>query len=318
MKKSIKDRIKVLFPNLYFSYVLRKVHKNFLSFKDKKTYSSDKYNKEFGIDFDLNEPKTFYEKVCFLKLFCDEPDSEKYVDKILVKDFLKKMGLEKYVAKSIASFFTFKDFRQKIKSIIAENKAFVVKLNHTSGDVFFFNNSYWRDKEGNKISKRYVFACLKHKLKLNYYEINFEKQYINIVPQILVEEYLPSLDNKGLDEYKFFLNKGKIKMINVVYGRQKSEGIKEAFTNENLELLGAHQNQQTLKQEEIYKPACFDEMVDFCKKTVSDKLLIRVDLMTNGNTFYFCEFTYYDCAGFNVFYPLEYNKIIGSLFDIDE
>ena len=40
--------------------------------------------------------------------------------------------------------------------------------------------------------------------------------------------------------------------------------------------------------------------------------------MTNGKDFKFCEFTYYDCAGFNIFEPLEYNAEIGSMFNIEK
>ena len=105
-------------------------------------------------------------------------------------------------------------------------------------------------------------------------------------------------------------------MINVVYGRQHDSNLKEAFTDCNLKIIPAHQNQNMLSQDEIKVPMCFEAMKEFCKKTVPDKPLIRVDLMCRDNEFYFCEFTLYDCGGMNLFYPLEYNKIIGDLFDI--
>lgn len=316
--KNIKRIIKVLFPNIYFFLILAKVKKEYALVKDKKVFSEEKYFKEYGMRFNLDNPKTFYEKVCFLKLFYDETDPEKLVDKVIVKSYLKEKGFENHTARLIDSFSSFSEFKKGIKNVIEENDQFVIKLNHTSGDVFFYKDSHWRDKEGNTTSKRYIFACLKHKIKLSYYTINFEKPYLKIKPQIFIEEYLSSFNDGGLDEFKFFLNKGEIKMINVIYGRQKGDDIKEAFTDKELRLLGAHQNVPTLTQDEIYRPKCFDKMIEFCKKTVSDRLLIRVDLMTNGESFYFCEFTFYDCAGFNIFYPLDFNYKIGNLFDISD
>ena len=54
-------------------------------------------------------------------------------------------------------------------------------------------------------------------------------------------------------------------------------------------------------------------MIDFCGKYCKDYPFVRVDLMVCGDTFRFCEFTFYDCAGINVFYPVEWNKKMGDL-----
>ena len=249
-------------------------------------------------------------------MFYDEPNPEILVDKVLVKEYLKAKGYDCYVSKLIASFDSANDFRLSIKNIGNKFRCFVVKTNHTSGDVFFYENGKWRDKKGHKTSKRYVFACLKYMLNFNYYHLALEKVYLNIKPKIFIEEYIPSMNNLGLDEYKFFVNNGDIKLLNVVYGRQNKGKIKEAFTTPDLKVLPVNQGNEIIKQSEIKRPPCFDDMVSFCKNTVADRPLIRVDLMTDGKTFRFCEFTFYDCGGMNIFYPLEYNKIIGSYFDI--
>ena len=312
-----KETIKHLFPKLYFSYWLKRTDKRFNRIKEPKAYVEQTYFSKFGVSLDLNEPKTFYEKLCFLKLFYNEKNPEQLIDKIEVKNYLKKVQLDKYTAKIIATYDRFDCFKQDFKTLKQGTKQFVVKLNHTSGDVFFFIDGRWKDKKGKLLPQRFVFSCLESRLKLNYYHVALEKIYQNLKPQILIEQYLPSKLNQGLDEYKFFLNYGEIKMINVVYGRQNGLLLKEAFTDANLQILPIQQNQTMLKQSEIYKPECFDHMVDFCKKTVSDRPIIRVDLMTDGKDFKFCEFTFYDCSGMNIFKPIEANVKIGGLFDIE-
>lgn len=316
--KNLKKLIKFAFPNLYFSRLVKKIKKKFYKIQNYEQYTKEQYFKQFGVKLNLENPQTFYEKINYLKLFYSEKNPEQLIDKVLVKRFISNMGYEKHEAKLIASFHSFKRFKEYVSRYFSSNNDFVVKLNHTSGDVFFYFSGKWKDKYGEKVTKRFVFACLSKKLKLNYYHLNLEKVYDSIAPQILIEEYLPSIDKNGLDEYKFFCNNGEIKLINVVYGRQKMEKVKEAFTKPDFSVLPVYQDQGILKQKEIYRPDCFDAMVDFCKNTSKGHLLIRVDLMTDGKDFKFCEFTYYDCAGYNIFFPLDQNIAVGDLIDISE
>ena len=128
------------------------------------------------------------------------------------------------------------------------------------------------------------------------------------------EEYMQSLNDVGLHEYKFFCNYGKVKLINVVHGRQNGDFIKEAFVDPDLKILNAHQDLNSLSQDEIKKPECYEKMIEFCEKTSKDIPLLRVDLMTDMKNMIFCEFTFYDCGGMNIFIPNEANYEIGNLF----
>ena len=140
--------LKRVFPNLYFSKIVKVVENRYKSIKDPIAYTKDIYYKNFGCELNLDDPKTFYEKICFLKLFYHEEQPQNFVDKILVKEELKKQGYEKLVAKTICSFTSFNDFKNNLDSIKKANKQFVIKLNHTSGDVFFYLNNH-----GNYLNK---------------------------------------------------------------------------------------------------------------------------------------------------------------------
>lgn len=315
-KEDIKFLLKKLFPDLFYRRKITHYERIFKSAGDPAKYTKDKYRKMFNIDLNLDNPQTFYEKINFLKLFYDENEPEKLVDKTIVKAYLSSLGFEKHLAKMIASFNNLEDFKSFLKTDEAKHRPFVVKLNHSSGDVFFFNDGKWRNKTGEKINSKLVFAAIRNMLKFNYSHVDFQRVYENVKPSVLIEEYLPSPNQKGMDEFKLFCNYGDVRLINVVFGRQAGAQKAEAFTDKNLKIIPTKQSYNLLNQEEIYKPLCFEEMVDFCKKTISDRPMVRVDFMTDGTNFYFCEFTFYDCAGFNLFYPLEYNKIIGDLFTL--
>lgn len=284
--------------------------------KNLEEYTKKEYKKKFGVDLDLDNPTTFYEKLNYIKIHYDNPLMQDYVDKVEVKQILDDAGYESNHAKTLAVFDNIKQLKEYIKTNVIST--FVVKLNNTSGDVYFYDAGKWRDKHGKSISKSWVFTNIKIGLKTNYYYYFFEKQYKHISPKVLCEEYIPSKDNKGLDEYKFFCNYGKIKMINVVYGRQSDKKIIENFTDENLNPLGVYQTLKLIDQQSLVSPKCMDGMKEFATKMSKPFPILRVDLMTDGEKFYLCEFTFFDCGGNNIFNPPEGNKKIGDLFDISD
>ena len=311
----IKNALKRLFPYAYYRYSLFSIEKKFNSAsKNIEEEVIKRYKKIFGRVLDLQNPKTFYEKVNYLKLHFDS-DVSFLVDKILVKDYLKANYPNIKYAKTLKVFNSFNDFRACLKNRLIPDPC-VIKLNHTSGDIFIYKNGKWIDKYGFEITKRCVLACLKYRTKLNFFHAQFEKVYDNLIPKIFAEEYLDTDSNFGLDEYKLFCNYGLPKMINVVYGRQKQDGVKEAFTDIKLTPFPVSQGQKILSEKEIYHPPYFEEMIDFAKEVSKPFPLLRVDLFAKDNTFVFCEFTFYDLAGNGIFYPDEYNEIIGDLFTI--
>ena len=308
-----KNILKRVFPYSYYKYSLHSIEKKFHnSEKNIKEAIEIRYEKQFKKKINIDEPTTFYEKINNLKYNFDG-DVSMYVDKILVKDFLKKEFPYIRVAKLLRVFDTFNDFKKAVLKNELPDPC-IIKLNHTSGDIYFYKNKKWKDKYGYNVSKRCVFACVKYRLQLNFYHVEFEKVYDNLSHKIFAEEYLEAVSEGGLDEYKIFCNYGVPKMINVVYGRQKKSDVKEAFTDENLVPFPVSQGQGLLSSDEIYRPAFFDEMMSFAKNVSASFPMIRVDLFANGDSFIFCEFTFYDLAGNGLFSPDEYNKKIGDLF----
>ena len=311
--RTVKKLLKFLFPKLYNRLIVNKIEKRFRNCKDLKQTIKKDYKAAFNVDLNLDNPVTFYEKVNYLKMYQNDYSFSNFVDKVSAKELAKSFSKEIIVSKLICTFDTFKAFSSSFRKKELP-PVFVAKLNHTSGDVYFFNNGIWRDKKGHNISQRIVFANLKAMIDLNYYHTSFEKCYDQIKRRILIEEYLPSV--KGLDEYKVFCNYGEPKMVNVVYGRQDGDGVKEVFTDDKLKILPVNQGLKLIESGKVYKPKCWESMIEFAKKASAGKPMLRVDMLTDGNNFYFCEFTFYDFAGMSIFYPLEWNSIIGDKFDL--
>ncbi len=309
---SFKKKLINLFPNLYFTYS-KIFHSQSISDVKKVAATKSKYLKKFGVSLDLDEPKTFYEKINYLKLYYYNSNAHTLVDKYEVKQFLSSNGYESHIVKTIDHFSSLSDLKNFL--ICHKQSKFVIKFSHIGG-IFFWNNGKIRDKKGYKVSKRYMFAFIKEILQTDYYYHEFEWPYKGLKKQIIIEDYLPSNNDDGLTEFKFFCNYGSVKMINVVSGRQNDVMLKEAFTDENLVKFNVHQNQKTFLQSELIKPICFDEMLEFSRQFSKEYPILRVDLLCDGKTFYFCEFTFFDCAGFNYFYPASSNLEIGNLFNL--
>ena len=315
MNSKIKKNIKHTFPYLSQKYIVSKTIRVFNGVTNFKNEVKKRYFDEFGIALNLNNPKTFYEKVNYLKINSDLSKYSFMVDKITAKEFAKGINNDIRIAKTIASFSAFSDFKKYYKSKAFPNLC-VVKLNHTSGDVFFYKNGNWFEKHGNQITKREVFGILKARINLDYYMTNFETCYLGIKKQIMIEEYFPSLS--GLDEFKIFCNFGIPKMVNVVYGRQTGMEVSEVFTDENLKPFPVNQGLKKINENSVYAPKCWKQMIEFAKNASRNFPMLRVDMLVDGENFYFCEFTFYDYGGNSIFYPLEWNKRIGDLFKLEE
>ena len=123
-----------------------------------------------------------------------------------------------------------------------------------------------------------------------------------------------------MNEYKIFCNYGEPKLINVVYGRQVEYkgNASECFTDAKLNILNAKQSLDLISQDKLIIPPCFQEMINICKKVTINFPMIRVDFLVYKNNFYFCEFTFVDCAGMAIFEPKEANYMIGDMFDLQE
>ena len=313
---NLRNSVGHVFPNLYFFARRKHLDRRFASIKNVKEYTIDKYYKLFNEKLDLDNPTTFYEKINYLKLnYCDEK-SAVLVDKFLVKDYLVQKGYSKYITSPISHYLSFSDFKRDFESIRKKHNQFVLKLSHTSGDVFFYNDGKWREKNGKAVSQRFVFACIKQNIKFNYYHQKKKKNYDLLKGSILIEEYIPSLNQQGMNELKIFVNYGRPVLINYVVGRQNGGHVKEAFLTPDLIKIDAKQDQDILDIDKVDKPPYYDKMLEICKNACGDYPLVRVDYLCDDSSFYFCEFTFYDCSGMNIFYPLERNKELGDLIEL--
>ena len=68
--------------------------------------------------------------------------------------------------------------------------------------------------------------------------------------------------------------------------------------------------------EHLPRPQKLDELLDIAEKLADGKNFIRVDLYVINGDVYFSEFTFFSDAGFERFYPDEWDYTLGKWIDL--
>lgn len=164
----------------------------------------------------LSNPRTFNEKIQWLKLYNRQEEYCNLVDKYAVKEYVSNLIGEKYVIPTIGVW----DTPEKIEWSKLPSK-FVLKTTHGGGNLGVV---ICRDKS--IIQKDNIISKLNKSLKGDIYRTYREWPYKNVPKRIIAEPFMESDYPEGdLDDYKFFCFNGKPKYCQVIRDRNTKESI---------------------------------------------------------------------------------------------
>ena len=250
-----------------------------------------------GYKLDLKHPKTFNEKIQWLKLYDRNPLYSRLSDKYEVRDFVKRTIGEEYLVPLIGVWESVDDIDFNILP-----QTFVLKSTHDSQGVYIFH-----DKSISNIENAKVF--FKHRLSRNYYYGGREYQYKYIRPRIVAEQYIE--DSEGqLTDYKFFCFNGEAKILFVASGRMKGN-TKFDFFDMKFHRLPLRQHYPNSKQR-IERPLNFDKMRELAETLTKGFPQCRADFYEVKGKVYFGELTFTHFCGFEPFEPMEWDYKLGS------
>lgn len=268
-----------------------------------KLYIKLRYRYRMNKKLNLKFPKTFNEKLQWLKLYDRNPKYTKMVDKYEAKEYISNIIGEEYIIPTIGIYDKFDDI--DFESL--PNK-FVLKCTHDSGGVVIC-----KDKKNIDLVaiKKKINKCLKR----NYYNFGREWPYKNIKPQIIAEEYIEDDNEEDLKDYKIFCFNGKPQFILVCSNRN---GVfkNTDFYDIKWNLMPFTRENRTNNPKGIEKPNKLEEMLNISKKLSKDIPFVRVDLYEVNEKVYFGELTFYPSSGFEGFQPEEYDKILGDMIKL--
>ena len=241
----------------------------------------------------LKKPVYFGEKIQWLKVYGNLEKYTNYVDKYLVRDYVKEKVGNKFLIDLLGVF----DKPEEIDFKTLPNQ-FVIKLNTGSG----FNIII---KDKNKIDIKKIIKKLHKWMRIDYSRIKKEPQYKNVKKKIIIEKFMAD-KNQELNDYKFFCFDGKVKFVEVDSDRFGNHTMD--FFDEKWNLLqlkkGNHENSSTIPR----KPQKFDKMINIAEELASEFQFVRVDLYNVDGNVYFGELTFTPAGGLTKFSPIEKDR----------
>ena len=272
-----------------------------------KLYLKWLFRLRMGYKLDLKNPKTFSEKLQWLKLYNRKPEYTQMVDKAAVKDYVAKILGKEYIIPTLGIW-------NKPEDIDFESlpNRFVLKTTHgggSAGVVICKDKSTFDCKKAIRSLNKSMKQDISRELK--------EWPYKNVVHRIIAEEYVESRpDVDELPDYKVFCFNGKPKFCQVVTGRIKGEPCFDTF-----DLGWKHQpfrepkkypNADPLPQ----KPLHYDEILKAAEKLAGNNEFSRIDFYEIGDKILFGEITFFPTSGMGGFDPEDYDLLLGRMITL--
>ena len=249
----------------------------------------------------LRKPRTYSEKIQWLKIYGPLESYARYVDKYEVR---------RYVADKIGSDYlvpligVWEDFDQIPLDALPER--FVLKATHGSG-----YNFVCRHKSSLDASR--LRETVTTWLSTNFYETHRERQYRHVHPRLIAEAYLED-DSGGLRDYKLTCINGVPQMLSVI---TRLRGVTtENVYDRDWNLLPVMSKGCPNTREPIPRPVLLDDMYTIAATLAAGFEFVRVDLYFADGRIYFGELTFTPANGFIAFEPRSFDVALADMMDV--
>ncbi len=265
-----------------------------------KPYIQLFYRTAFHRKLNLRDPKTYSEKIQWLKLYHRDPLYTVLSDKYAMRGYASEILGDDYMVPLLGIWDTFGEINfEKLPN------QFVLKCTRDSGSVIICRDKTTFDKAKAK-------TRLEKTMKRNYYRITREWGYKNIRPRIIAEKYLFDENECGLKDYKFTCMNGEPRYLFTCQNRGGEGGLQVDAYNMQLQHLELREKNYANSPKPFAAPASLEKMLQICRTIAKPFPLIRIDLYDVCGRPYIGEFTFYPAGGLNRFYPEEWDDYIGS------
>lgn len=262
-------------------------------------FLAENYRILMGRKLNLDNPKTYTEKLQWLKLYDHRPEYTTMVDKYAAKQYVAEKIGEEYIIPLLGVWDRAEDI-----DFDALPDRFVLKTTHDSG-------SYVVCKDKSKLDISAARKRMAKFLKRKYYDNNREWPYKNVMPRIIAEEYMEDSRCGELRDYKFFTFGGVPKVLYIAQGRGKGEPTVADFFDMEFNHL-PFTIDHDMADVPPEKPENFALMQALAAKLSAGTPQLRVDFYEVDGKVYFGEMTFFHCSGFEAFHPEQWDKIFGD------
>lgn len=261
------------------------------------------YFRHFKKFIDFDNPKTFNEKIQWLKLNYRKEEYTNLVDKYRVKQYITKLIGEEYVIPTLGVWNNADDI--DFKSL---PEKFVLKCNNDSGGIVICKNKKDFDEAKAK-------SFLKERLKNNGYWYGREWPYKNVKPCIIAEKYMEDSISKDLKDYKFFCFNGSMEFFDIDIDRFIEHRANYYDRNGNFLPFGKTYCPPDYTKK-IEMPKNLDKMIELAETISHNTVLSRIDFYEIDGQVYFGEITFYPGSGFSPFTDEKWDYKLGDMIDL--
>lgn len=292
---AIRDRHKIF---LYLA------DRGYFDGKSDEKYLRLKYRAKTGKKLVLDDPKTFNEKLQWLKLHDRRPEYTVMVDKYRVRDYISQKIGQQYLIPLLGVW----DSPDEIDFAALPDR-FAMKCNHNSG----LGMCICTDKSSLDTDR--VKAELRKGLDQDYHLTGREWPYKDVPRKIVAEQFLES-DAGGLTDYKIHCFGGVPRFVLVCRDRFTENGLVEDFYTPAWERMAVKRPKIPNGSTPLPKPEKLDEMLALAEKLSKDIPFLRVDLYVVEGKIYFSELTFFPASGFEGFDPPQWDRTFGKWLEL--
>lgn len=292
--KLIKLSIKILLEHIKYSLV------------SDKLFHKLRYKKAFNKPLNLNEPKTFSEKLIYLKLRYTNQLENLCADKFEVCQYVTQCGYPEILKKIYKVYNDPNDI-----DFDSLPDKFFVQCTHTQGHNFAIDKNKPYDLQ-------HIKALYKVLFKRKHYMVLRENCYKHIKPRVICSEFLEQSDGSPLTDYKIYCFGGKAKYVMVSYGEYEHNVRNHKFDMQWNSIDSLFKKTPAVEAKSIQKPENFDKMVEIAEKLAAPFPHVRVDLYNISGRIVFGELTFYSSGGFVNVQSDKMNEKIGSWIDLEK
>lgn len=311
--------------------MMRKVATVLVDVLPDETYLRMVFPAHTGYLLHLKHPRTFNEKLQWLKLYNRHEEYTTMVDKVDAKNYVAERIGNKHIIPTIVVY----DSVEQIDWRTLPDE-FVMKCTHDSGSVIICKDKKQLDKAD---AERKMREGLSH----TFTKYNKEYPYAGVKPRIIVEKLMHDSpetkdlpehsggnlndsnkqicvgrisDNGGdLKDYKFFCFDGKVKFFKVDIDRFTRHHA-NYYTPDGILLPFGEKVCVPDPQKQLIMPDNLSEMIDYAEKLSAGIPFLRVDFYSVAGNVYFGELTFYPSSGFGAWTSVEVDCQIGYMLDI--
>lgn len=264
---------------------------------DDERYLKALYLVIFGRKLNLDNPKSFNEKLNWMKLYVHNPLYTQMADKYKAKELAASLIGQEHIVPCYGVWEKFDDIDWD-----SLPEQFVLKCTHDSSSVIVCRDKKALDKEA---TRKKIERCQER----NYYLYSCEWIYKDIKPLIIADKLLDDHSGSELRDYKFWCFNGEPKYM---YFSNKGKNIIENFYDMDFKPVNINHGFER-RIPEFEKPVAFEEMKKYAAKLSKDIPFVRVDFFYVDGVVYFAEWTFYDWAGLKPFGDYRQDLDLGEL-----